>query len=165
MISITKRARRTFLLALAISLGGSVTVIRAQHGSGGGGGVVGDAGAVMKVPAKKPVRPTPTTTKPKPGTRPQPVDNSQLEDALTLADDARQAGRNEAAERGYQLAAKLAPNDPRPYLGLGHAYYNQKKYAEAEKAYARSAGLSHNDSEPYARLAFTYSELQRLDEA
>ncbi len=164
MMSITKQARRTFLLALAISLCGSVTVIRGQHGSGGGGGVVEGAGAVMKLPAKKPARTT-TGSKPKPGTRTQPVDNSQLEDALSLADDARQAGRNEAAERGYQLAAKLAPSDPRSYLGLGHTYYNQKKYVEAEKPYARAASLSQNDSEPYARLAFTYTELQRLDEA
>jgi ankyrin repeat protein/Flp pilus assembly protein TadD len=164
MMNIAERARKSLLLALAISLCGSMTVLRAQHGSGGGG-AVGDAGAVMKLPAKKPVRTTPTSTKPKPGTRTQPVDNSQFEDALSLADDARQAGRNEAAERGYQLAAKLAPTDPRSYLGLGHTYYNQKKYAEAEKAYAHAASLSKNDSEPYARLAFTYTELQRLDEA
>jgi tetratricopeptide (TPR) repeat protein len=154
------------MLGLALGLCGSVTVMRAQHGSGAGGGTTSEnAGAVMKLPAKKPVRTTPTSPKPKPGTRTQPVDNSQLEDALSLADDARKAGRYEAAERGYLLAAKLAPNDPRSYLGLGHAYYSEKKYSEAEKSYARAASLSRSDSEPYARLAFTYTELQRLDEA
>jgi ankyrin repeat protein/Flp pilus assembly protein TadD len=166
MIKINPGARSLFMLGLAISLCGSVTVLRAQHGSGAGGGTTSEnAGAVMKLPAKKPVRTTPTSAKPKPGTRTQPVDNSQLEDALSLADDARQAGRNEAAERGYLLAAKLSPNDPRPYLGLGHTYYNQKKYSEAEKPYLRAASLSKGDSEPYARLAFTYTELQRLDDA
>lgn len=166
MIKITARARSLFMLGLAISLCGSVTLIRAQHGSGAGGGVTSEnAGVVMKLPAKKVVR-TPSTAKPRPGTRTQPVDNSgQLDDALSLADDARQAGRNEAAERGYLLAAKLVPSDPRPYLGLGHTYYNQKKYSEAEKSYARAASLSKGDSEPYARLAFTYTELQRLDDA
>ncbi|MDX6289780.1 MAG: hypothetical protein QOH42_1579, partial [Blastocatellia bacterium] len=160
------RLRGALLLTLALSVFGSVSVIRAQHGSGAGGGVIADTGAAMKLPAKKVTHPTPTGPKPKVGTRPQPVNNSgQLEDALSLADDARANGRNEAAERGYQLAAKLAPADPRPYLGLGHTYYNQKKFAEAEKSYQRAAGLSHGDSEPYARLAFTYSELQRLDEA
>jgi len=158
--------RRAFLLGLAISVCGSITVINAQHGSGAGGGVIGDTGAVMKLPAKKVFRTTPSSAKPKPGSRPTVADNSgQLEDALSLADDARAAGRNESAERGYLLAAKLAPNDPRAYLGLGHTYYNQKKYTEAEKSYARAASLSKADSEPYARLAFTYTELQRLDDA
>jgi tetratricopeptide (TPR) repeat protein len=134
-------------------------------GSGAGGAVGGNAGTVMKLPSKKPTR-TPTTRPPRTGTRPTTPDNSaQLEDALSLADDARQNGRDEAAERGYLLATKLAPSDPRAYLGLGHIYYNQKKYPDAEKYYARAASLSRNDSEPYARLAFTYSEMSRLDEA
>jgi Flp pilus assembly protein TadD len=165
MIKITTRARSLFMLGLATILCGSLTAIRAQHGSGAGGGSTENAGAVLKLPAKRVTRPS-STAKPRPGTRPQPVNNSgQLEDALSLADDARGAGRNEAAERGYLLAAKLAPSDPRPYMGLGHTYYNQKKYSEAERSYARAASLSKGDSEPYARLAFTYTELQRLDDA
>jgi superkiller protein 3 len=150
-----------------ISLLGSTVI--AQHGggsggSGAGGGALGNAGTVMKLPAKKPTRTT--TRPPRPGNRPTTADNSaQLEDALSLADDARQNGRDEAAERGYLLATKLVPSDPRAYLGLGHIYYNQKKYPEAEKYYARAASLSRGDSEPYARLAFTYSEMNRLDEA
>jgi Flp pilus assembly protein TadD len=165
-------ARKALLFSLAIILGGSVNAIQAQHGSGAGGGTIGgsaaaSAGASMKLPGKKPVKPaTAITPKPKTGTRPTAPDNSaQMDDAMSLADDARQAGRNEAAERGYLLASKLMPNDPRPYLGLGHIYYNQKKYPEAEKFYARAASLARGDSEPYARLAFTYSEMERLDEA
>jgi len=161
--------RRALLISVAISVCGSITTINAQHGgSGAGGGVIGGAGAgaVMKLPPKKVVRTTPSGPKPRPGTRPPAANNSaQVEDALSLANDARQAQRYDAAERGYQLASKLAPSDPRPYLGLGHTYYNQKKYPEAEKAYARAAALSQNDSEPYARLAFTYTEMKRLDEA
>ena len=141
MNQIIIRVRSLFLLSFALSLCGFVNALQAQHGSGGGGGLggaVGSAGAVMKLPAKKVTRTTSTSPSSRTGTRPKPVDNSgQLEDALSLADDARQAERYESAERGYLLAAKLAPTDPRPYLGLGHTYYNQKKYAEAEKAYAR----------------------------
>src|SRR6266508_4156986 len=147
---------------------GSNTALRAQHGDSGGGagGATANAGSTMKLPAKKPARATSTTSRPRTETRPSVADNSaQLEDALSLADDARQNGRTEAAERGYLLAAKLAPTDPRPYLGLGHLYYHQKKYAEAEKSYSRAASLSQDDSEPYARLAFTYTEMQRLDDA
>ncbi len=171
MTNITNLTRYVVLLIVAIALCGSATGLRAQHGTGSGGGggaggATGSAGAVMKLPTKKPARTTPGTSKPRPGPRTQAPDNSaQLEDALSLADDARQAGRNEAAERGYQLAAKLVPTDPRPYLGLGHLYYNQKKYSDAEKFYSRAAGLSRGDSEPYARLAFTYAELQQADSA
>ncbi len=167
MTRITTRALFLFMVSVAIALTGAAGSALGQHdGSGALGGSTATAGAVMKLPAKKVVRTT-TTAKPRPGTRPQPqpVNSGQLEDALSLADDARQAGRDESAERAYLLAAKLAPSDSRPYLGLGHIYYNQKKFAEAEKAYARSATLSKGDSEPYARLAFTYTELQRLDEA
>ena len=167
------RARKGFLLGLAIILCGSVSALQAQHGSGAGGGIVGgagaNAGASMKLPGKKVVKPaTGNTTKPKTGTSTKPTapDNSaQMEDAMSLADDARQAGRNEAAERGYQLASKLMPSDPRPYLGLGHIYYDQKKYVDAERFYARAASLARGDSEAYSRLAFTYAEMNRLDDA
>ncbi len=147
------------LFALAIICGASVA---AQAQAGGGTSSGAAAGSSVKV-GKKPIR---TTTKPKPGTRPTGPDNSaQLEDALSLADDAHKAGRDEAAERGYLLASKLVPSDPRAYLGLGYVYYDQKKYADAERFYARAASLSRGDSEPLARLAFTYSEMQRMDEA
>jgi tetratricopeptide (TPR) repeat protein len=169
-------ARKAFPFSLAIILGilGSFAVTtQAQHGSGAGGGVIGgggaaaNAGAIMKLPAKKPTRPaTSNTPRTKPGVKPTAPDNSaQVEDALSLADEARQAGRNEAAERSYLLASRLAPSDPRAYLGLGHLYYNQKKYPEAERFYGKAASLAHGDSEPYARLAFTYAEMERLDEA
>ena len=174
MSSYLNGVRKELLLILAFLLCGSFATVQAQHGEGASGGVVGggasaSAGATMKLPAKKPARSTTSsTTKPRTSgtTKPTQPDNSaQLEDALSLADDARQNGRTEAAERGYQLASRLAPNDPRPYLGLGHLYYNQKKYPDAERFYARAATLARGDSEPYARLAFTYTEMDRLDDA
>jgi tetratricopeptide (TPR) repeat protein len=161
------RFPHVFSLSVSMLLCGAAASY-AQHGgggdSGGAGGVSGNAGAVMKVPARKPTatRPTP---KPRPGPKPAPDNSAQVDDALKLADEARQEGRNDAAERGYQLAAKMAPSDPRPYLGLGHLYYNQRKYSDAERFYTRAAGLSRGDSEPYARLAFTLAETQRMDEA
>lgn len=166
MMAIYRESQRLVLMTAVIACGLSITV-QGQHGTGGGGGgaggVSGNAGAAMKVTVKKPTpRPAP---KPRPGTKPAPDNSEQVDDALKLADDERQAGRDEAAERGYQLAAKLAPSDPRPYLGLGHLSYNQRKYTDAEKWYTRAAGLSRGDSEPLARLAFTYAEMQRLDEA
>lgn len=161
------RFGKTPLVILAIIIGGSISAALGQpHGGVIGGGISGPvAGSTMKLPAKKTTRPTGTATK-KPGAKTTAPDNSaQLEDALSLADDARQAGRDEAAERGYLLAAKLVPGDPRPYLGLGHIYYNQKKYPDAEKFYTRAAVLARGDSEPYARLAFTYSDMKRFEDA
>src|SRR3989440_12604668 len=113
-----------------ISLLGSTGI--AQHGTGstgsGAGGALGNAGTAMKLPSKKPTR---TTTRP-PRTATRTPDNSaQLEDALSLADDARQNGRDQAAERGYLLATKLVPSDPRAYLGRGHTSYNQNRYPAA----------------------------------
>ena len=95
------------------------TLALAQHGtgstgSGAGGGALGNAGTTMKLPSKKPTRTT--TRPPRTGTR-TPDNSAQLEDALSIADDARQNGRDEAAERGYLLATKLVPSDPRAYLG------------------------------------------------
>ena len=143
--------RKESLLSLAIIICGSAAAVQAQVGGGASSGAA--VGKAVKLGPKKSVR---TTPKPKPGTRPTGPDNSaQLEDALSLADDARQAGRAEAAERGYLLASKLVPSDPRPYLGLGYVYYDQKKYPDAERFYARAASLSRGDSEPLARLAFT----------
>jgi tetratricopeptide (TPR) repeat protein len=161
-------APKAILWSLAIILC-SFGAAFAQHGQTGGGGAgasaTASAAGTMKVTVKKPVRTTTGTARPpRTGARTTPDNSAQLEDALSLADDARQNGRNDAAERGYLLASKLVPSDPRAYLGLGHLFYNQKKYPDAEKAYARAAALSRNDSEPYARLAFTYTEMQRLAE-
>src|SRR5215471_2754542 len=154
--------RINFLIML-FNLSGSVALVRAQPSGGGVAGGAANVSGTMKLPAGKATR---TTTKPRTGTQPKTPDNSaQVEDALSLADDERKAGRTEAAERGYLLAAKLAPNDARPYVGLGHLYYDQKTFPDAEKNYAHAATLARGDSEPYARLAFTYCEMKRLPDA
>lgn len=64
-----------------------------------------------------------------------------MEDALWLANEARDSTppRYEEAERAYRLAAKLAPKDPRPHVGLGNIFYDQKKYYEAATGYQKAA--------------------------
>ena len=152
------RLMRFAILVLGLTV--SVVLVQAQPGGGVAGGGA-NVTATMKLPAKKTTRTT-STNKPRASA---PDNSAQVDDALTLADDARKAGRTEDAERGYLLASKLAPNDPRPYLGLGYLNYDQKKFPEAEKYYARAATLARGDCEPYARLAFTYSEMKELPEA
>jgi Tfp pilus assembly protein PilF len=67
----------------------------------------------------------------------------ETEDALALANSARDATppRYQDAERAYKLAVKLSPNDPRPYVGLGNIFYDQKQYAEAANAYREALRL------------------------
>ncbi len=71
-----------------------------------------------------------------------------IEDALTLGNSARDAKppRYEDAELAYKLAAKLSPTDPRPYIGLGNTYYDQKKYEEAAKAYKEALRLGQKSA-------------------
>jgi Flp pilus assembly protein TadD len=66
------------------------------------------------------------------------VDTSdQVEDAIALGNAARDRKPPdfESAEKAYRLAWKLNPRDPRPYLGLGNLYWDQRRYPEAAQAY------------------------------
>ncbi len=61
----------------------------------------------------------------------------QVNDALALGNAARDRKPPDfaSAEKAYRLAWKLNPFDPRPYVGLGNLYMDQRKYGEAAKAY------------------------------
>jgi len=63
--------------------------------------------------------------------------SDKVEDAIALGNAARdrQPPDFESAEKAYRLAWKLNPRDPRPYVGLGNLYWDQRRYAEAAKAY------------------------------
>jgi len=84
-----------------------------------------------------------------PTLRPKSSDLSEeFEDALALANRARDANppRYEDAEMAYRLAAKLNPNDPRPYVGLGNVSYDRKQFAEAAKLYKQAVLVMARDS-------------------
>src|SRR5690349_18032711 len=63
--------------------------------------------------------------------------SDKVEDAIALGNAARDRKPPdfESAEKAYRLAWKLNPRDPRPYLGLGNLYWDQRRYAEAAQAY------------------------------
>jgi tetratricopeptide (TPR) repeat protein len=67
-----------------------------------------------------------------------------LEDALYLGNSAREANppRYADAERAYRVAAKLAPDDARAYIGLGNVFYDQRLFDKAAKAYKKAAELN-----------------------
>lgn len=66
-----------------------------------------------------------------------------VEDALELANSARNANppRYHDAETAYRLAAKLNPKDPRPMIGLGNIWYDQKQFAAAATMYQQALAL------------------------
>jgi Flp pilus assembly protein TadD len=91
-----------------------------------------------------------TNSEPVPRGTQQPVSdmNDALEDALALGNSARdgEPPRSEDAEKAYRLAAKLNPKDPRPYIGLGNLWSDQKRYAEASRIYKQALIAMASDS-------------------
>jgi tetratricopeptide (TPR) repeat protein len=69
---------------------------------------------------------------------------ADVEDALFFGNSARDAAppRYEEAERAYKLAARLAPQDPRPYIGLGNIYYDRQQFQKAAEEYRKALDLS-----------------------
>jgi Flp pilus assembly protein TadD len=67
-----------------------------------------------------------------------------VNDALWLGNSARDNDppRYEEAARAYRLAAKLAPTDPRPHIGLGNIFFDQGKHADAARAFKTAAELA-----------------------
>ena len=72
-------------------------------------------------------------TTPKPAVR-------QQDSIIAKANAARSAPRPryDEAERQYQLAAQIAPDDARAFAGLGNVYVDQGKFAEAVNAYQQA---------------------------
>jgi Flp pilus assembly protein TadD len=74
------------------------------------------------------------------GTRTASQAIDEVEDALARANSARNANppRYHDAEMAYGFTARLNPRDPRPLMGLGNSYYDQKQFAAAAKMYQES---------------------------
>jgi Flp pilus assembly protein TadD len=133
-------------------------ILLAQETQGGASQTPDIYGGALSLPrpGSPPVRPRPSR-KPKPPPKPKttstteaPADkldvrskddlSDELEDALALGNAARdkKPPDYQSAERAYKLAAKLISNDPRPYIGLGNIYYDQKRFAEAAGFYKKA---------------------------
>lgn len=121
--------------------------------------IVGGASQIlMDLPKNPPVRRKPDSTRTPPSSQPDshsPGTNDgdknrragdlsdEVEDALALGNSARDAKppRFEDAQKAYQLAAKLNPKDPRPYVGLANIWYDQKHFEEAARKYREAVQL------------------------
>ena len=92
----------------------------------------------------------------------------KVEDAIALGNAARDRKPPdfESAEKAYRLAWKLDPRDPRPYIGLGNVYWDQRRYPEAAQAYreaVRSIDRYRNLSALLLSGAFGISKARKPD--
>lgn len=76
-------------------------------------------------------------------------DKSLEPEARTRIGNAQlRAGNYAAAKKEFDIAAKQAPQDPRPIAGRAQALQNDGKLAEAEQNYQQAAELSFRNSVP-----------------
>ncbi len=65
-------------------------------------------------------------------------------------------GNDEQAKRCYGEAARLAPDEPGPYIGLGTVYLQAGMLAEAEWTFRIARRIRPNCAEAIGGLAMTY---------
>ena len=113
------------------------------------------ASLIFKNPLNPPVRPrknqqpaaeTPQEEKDKvaaPASQTEGGLADKVEDALALGNAARDRKPPDfdSAEKAYRLAWKLDPDDPRPWVGMGNLYFDQKRFEEAAKSYHEAIKL------------------------
>ena len=161
-----------FPLVLVI-IGLAVAGVTAQDITGGGSvvrDITGGAALIFRAPQNPSVNASgggqasgggriKSRTTPKPLVR-------QQDSIIAKANAARSAPRPryDEAERQYQLAAQIAPDDARAFAGLGNVYVDQGKFAEAVKAYQQAIKVKPDYSGAYLPLAFSLARLNRYPE-
>ena len=71
------------------------------------------------------------------------------------------AGLFEQAAASFLEATRLNPDFGDAYYGLGHAYFDLKRWPEAIKALERAVEINPKDLEAYAMMGHAYSNLRR----
>lgn len=71
------------------------------------------------------------------------------------------AGLFEQAAASFHQAIRLNPDFADAYYGLGHAYFDLKRWPEAIKALERAVEINPKDMEAYAMMGHAYSNLRR----
>lgn len=75
------------------------------------------------------------------------------------------AGSFEQAAASFLEAIRLKPDFGDAYFGLGHAYFDLKRWQESIKALERAVEIDPKDVEAYAMMGQAYSNLRRDSEA
>jgi tetratricopeptide (TPR) repeat protein len=85
-----------------------------------------------------------------------------VSDYLAAGDEAMQNTRLAEAESNYQQAAKVAPNDARPYLALGSLYIFEHKAPQAISELMKALELEPGNAKTHAMLASAYTMQSEL---
>ncbi len=80
------------------------------------------------------------------------------EDYLGMGYLAMRDGKVDEAEKDYQNASQLAPDDPRVHLALGNLYAKERKLAFAEQEQMKAILLDPKNPLPHAALAELYAD-------
>ena len=75
------------------------------------------------------------------------------------------AGLFEQAAASFLQAIRLNPDFGDAYYGLGHAYFDLKRWQESIKALERAVEINPKDMEAYAMMGHAYSKLRRETDA
>ncbi len=90
-----------------------------------------------------------------------------VEEAIELGNAARDQKPSDytEAERAYQLATKLAPDDWRAFVGLGNIYVDQDRDKEAIEPYRKAVELRKKSPEVFETLGDIYFRLGSYEES
>jgi tetratricopeptide (TPR) repeat protein len=69
------------------------------------------------------------------------------------------------AQRHYQEAVRLKPNDPHNHHNLGQAYWFQGKIEQAASAFEEAVRLDPNYAEAHFKLGFAFRRREKIDDA
>ncbi len=97
----------------------------------------------------------------------EPPDFQSVEAALEHGNSARDSKPPDfaEAERAYKLAANLAPEDERPFIGLGNIYYDQKRDEEAITAYRKALELQPKNRSVFEAIGDIYFRMGKYNES
>jgi tetratricopeptide (TPR) repeat protein len=88
-----------------------------------------------------------------------------VDDYLRTGDQAMQQTQLAEAERNYQAAAKLAPNDPRVHIALGNLYVFEQKPELARAEFSRVLELDPMNAAAHSTLGSLYESQSQLGSA
>jgi Tfp pilus assembly protein PilF len=84
---------------------------------------------------------------------------------IELADCLVTTGKIEEAQKYYEQAAVIAPDEAAPYIGIGVASFSNGQLDDAENAFKVAKRLAPNNAKAYCGLAMTAQQRNNPDAA